>query len=183
MPKIQLSKLTSTFLTVKGQTQNGDENNCFPVALAIASGETLSVWEKALEEAGRIKGKGTKVPMAVEAAKALGYELKPLPTELGAEIRSKYKGVHSGLKGLTTHHPVRFSEAWVGITAILITAKHAAAVVNGVNHDWSVNNQLRVTSMWQLTKDGVPCVPDYGTPEVYQWKDPSEFEAPSDQAA
>lgn len=179
MAKINNINLTDTFVAVRDQTVEGDSNNCFPIALAIASGLPLSVWTEAMAKAGRQLGKGTKIPMAVEAAKALGFELKPVDIKERVDIRSKYKGVHAGLKGMTTHHPIRFSYAWEGFTGILITPKHAAAVVNGVNHDWSVNNQLRVTSIWRLFKDGEPVVPVYDTPECYLWKDPADFEAPT----
>ena len=69
----------------------------------------------------------------------------------------RYPGSHAtALRSVTTHHPDRFKDVWRdGNAYIFHTTRHVAAVVNGVNHDWTRGRACRVKTIWEI----VPATP------------------------
>ena len=54
-------------------------------------------------------------------------------------------------QNITTHHPEKYNKVWKdGKKYIFSTARHVAAVIDGVNHDWTVGRSLRVQDVYQV---------------------------------
>lgn len=130
----------------------GDDNACFPAAIAVLADLPFETVQKAFAEAGRQTGKATMFSVAHEACKALGFQLKKLPTKWELDMIYSYPGVHKNLKNITTRHPVRFAKAWAGQSVLLHVNGHVAAVKDGKMHDWSINRSMHVMAVYQLVK-------------------------------
>lgn len=147
--------LTEKFGQIRQQiVASGDENACFHAAIAVLSELSFDVVQKAFAEAGRKNGKGTPFAVAIEACKALGFELKKLPTKWELDMIYSYPGVHKNLKNITTRHPVRFAKAWAGQSVMLHVNGHVAAVKDGKMHDWTINRSMHVIAVYKLVKIG-----------------------------
>lgn len=131
-----------------GRTK-GDNNFCSVVALAFVSGLSFLKSQIALEELGRMKGKGMNNPAILEAMKVNGVKLSKVEPE---SFIAKYPKPHKqALKHVTTHHPRRFAEIFAEGTYVMFTSDHVAVCVDGELKDWSVNNALRVKEIYKVT--------------------------------
>jgi len=130
----------------------GDENACFPAAIALLTGLELPVVLQAFSEAGRKTGQATPWGIAREAVKALGYKMVRKDYIWTRSIIESYPGVHKTLQNITTRHPVRFAKQWEGQTCLLHVDGHVAAVVDGRILDWSANRAKRVIAAYDIVK-------------------------------
>lgn len=132
-------------------SQERENKDCSVKAIAISCGVHYKDARKALANEGRKNGKGAYTHQILNAAKALGR------TATKVDVRKfidKYPGVHSNLKSITTHHPERFHDVWEdGKTYLAFTSNHVLAIVNGVNHDWTVTRQKRITALYVINQD------------------------------
>ena len=137
---------------VAESNSSGDNNDCFPKAIAVLTGLPLADVIKAFAEAGRLTGKGTPWGVAREGVKALGYKLERVDSMWQCRMLESYPGVHKNLKNITTRHPVRFAKQWEGVSVLMHVNAHVAAVKDGKMHDWSINRSKHVIDIYKVVK-------------------------------
>jgi hypothetical protein len=130
----------------------GDNNDCFPTAIALLTGLDTEAVRKAFADAGRKSGQGTRWGVARAAVGALGYKMERLPIKWKHEMIATYPGVHKNLQNITTRHPARFAAQWAGQNVLLHVNGHVAAVVNGRMLDWSINRSMHVLDVYKIVK-------------------------------
>ncbi len=131
---------------------SGDNNDCFPKAIAVLTGLPFETVVAAFAEAGRVTGKGTPWGIAREAIKALGFKLERMGPAWWDDMLESYPGVHKNLKNITTRHPVRFAKQWEGVSVLMHVNAHVAAVKDGKMHDWSINRSKHVIDIYKVVK-------------------------------
>lgn len=153
MARINNIEVTPAYAAVVGAAATkGEDNDCAVRAISILSGLSYETVHDAFIAAGREVGKPTPWTVITAACAALGVTLKEVKPERTADIIASYPGVHSALKSITTHHPVRFPKAWADQPAVMMdTGGHVAAFKDGQLHDWSVNRAMRVKKLWTVT--------------------------------
>ena len=125
-------------------------NDCSVRAIAAATGATYTDAHKACAAYGRANRHGMSILGILAAIRLLGYESVDLRAE---DMIAQYPAAHKTLKSITTHHPQRFSKVWEnGKTYFFVTKGHIAAVVNGVNYDWSQSRCLKVLQLIEIKK-------------------------------
>jgi hypothetical protein len=130
---------------------NGETNDCTVKALALVTGCTYDEALVALAKHGRQKRKGCYMGTQRQALSDLGFNM--VQVDFRARFVNNYPGVHAKLKGATTHHMKRFNKVWSdGKTYYVYTRRHVAAVVNGVNLDWTVGRAKRVVAVYEIIK-------------------------------
>lgn len=129
----------------------GDNNDCFPKAIAALTGLDYEVVREAMKAEGRKDGRGTPWHVARAAAKTLGYDIVR-STGFEAAMIATYPGVHKNLKNITTRHPVRFAKQWAGQSCLLWSDRHVSAVVDGKMIDWAVNRSKHVMGVYRVVK-------------------------------
>lgn len=153
MARIKYVKITPEYAAAREVTAAaGDDNACFPQAVALLSGLPLEEVRAAFAEAGRKNGKATPFTVAHAAVAALGFKLEKVEWKWQWDMIATYPGVHKNLKNITTRHPVRFKKAWEGQSVMLHVNGHVAAVKDGVMHDWSINRSMHVINIYKLVK-------------------------------
>lgn len=131
--------------------EEGDKNYCAILAIAALTGVCPKAVRTSVEDAGRMRGDGTHVWQMIDACKNLGFKMMPIGFQARCDIISQYPGVHKNLRHITTHHPRRFSKVWANKpNMLMITANHAAAYIDGVVVDWSVNTSLRINELYTI---------------------------------
>lgn len=140
---------TDVFLSMCEDAKSMNENNdCTVKAIAITTGVPYPEVHAALKKAGRKDGKGANIYQMQVACKALGYRMVSVPKE---KFLSKYPK-SANLKNITTHHPEKYNKVWKdGKNYIFSVTRHVAAVVDGVNHDWTVGRFKRVQAVYEVT--------------------------------
>lgn len=130
---------------------NGETNDCTVKAIALVTGATYVEAHAALAKHGRKNGKGCCQSVQNAALRDLGYKLTAV--SIRDRFISKYPGTHKNLKSATTHHMKRFNEVWAdGKTYLVYVRAHVAAVVDGVNLDWTVGRAKRVLNVFEVNK-------------------------------
>lgn len=155
MARIKYINRTEEYKSLRDDSaDHGEMRDCSVIAVAAACGVTYQAAHAALKAAGRKDNRGATV-LAIEAAvESLGFFLKPI---LPIDIIAQYEGCHGRvLKSITTHHPHRKNAVgrwWKnGRSYILITESHAAAVVDGVVHDWTSDRAFKVRIVFEVLK-------------------------------
>jgi hypothetical protein len=128
----------------------GEWNDCTVVATAAACGVTYAEAHAALASFGREKGRGLTTKAMLNAIKSLGKSVEFIPSK---KFISLYpKGHRDVLKHVTTHHPERFNDVWAdGKSYLIFTIDHVAAIVNGVNHDWTKSSAKRAREIYLVS--------------------------------
>jgi len=127
-----------------------ENNDCSVVAIAAACDVEYSRAHAAMASEGRRPRRGAYNHDILNAVAALGFTATFVPSK---KFIIQYPGVHSNLKGVTTHHMERFSAVWDdGNTYLLFTSRHVGAVVDGVNVDWTKGTAKRVLKVYKITK-------------------------------
>lgn len=131
--------------------KRGERNDCSVVAVAAVCDVPYEVAHETLRKLGRTRGRGTSTFQILEACKALGFTTERINRRDKIE---QYPGVHGRvLKNITTHHPDRFKAVWRdGHKYLFLTSSHVAAVVNGVNVDWTRGRAKIVNFVYRVTK-------------------------------
>ena len=151
-----------------------ERNDCSVRAIAAASGQSYDYVHGLFAAAGRKTGKGTRTSITNCVVAQLGLKLEDVPSQ---HFLDRYPPAHrKALRNVTTHHADRFPAAWAdGHTYVLFTTGHMLAVVNGVNHDWTRGNALRVKRICRVVRWGrkLRCVAAQNTisprfPKTYQ---------------
>lgn len=136
----------------------GEYNDCAVVAVTIACNVPYADAHKVLAGLGRKKRRGTYRTDTMAAVQKFGYRARSWSREEMQAVIASYPGTHSKLKGITSHHLRRFPESWkekAAGTLLLFSSRHVLAVKAGQVMDWSVNSALRITSVWEITKQEV----------------------------
>lgn len=103
---------------------------------------------RALKSRGRRDNRGATLWQMKLACKDLGFEMEAVANK---NFLDKYPKSGKNLKNITTNHPEKFNKVWKdGKNYIFSTAKHVAAVIDGVNHDWTVGRYLRVQTVFEV---------------------------------
>lgn len=150
MAKIIRKPRTDVFLSMcEDAKELGEHNDCTVKAIAIATGVEYSKVHAELKKVGRKNNKGATIWQMQRACVALGFKMVSVPKK---NFLDKYPK-SANLKNITTHHPEKFNKVWKdGKKYIFSTARHVAAVINGVNHDWTVGRSLRVQVVYEVVK-------------------------------
>lgn len=132
----------------------GERGDCAVRAIAAATNTPYETVHKMMADMGRRNKRGTEWDIIWSTLSALGFKRI---TRTAREFISQYPGSHAtALRSVTTHHPDRFPAVWKnGKAYIFHTTRHVAAVVNGVNHDWTRGRACRVRTIWEI----VPATP------------------------
>ncbi len=153
MPRPKKVQPTMVYTSMRSAgDQMGERNDCAVIALAIVCGVSYEKAWSTLNELGRRKRGGTFRFHTLQAIKSLGKRLERV--HLADMIASYPKPHRNVLKSVTTHHPARFPKAWKdGRTYLIFTSTHALAVQDGVCHDWSASNALRVEEIFEVVDE------------------------------
>lgn len=155
MPRIcrDENRATQEYLSLREASRaNGERDDCAVVAVAAVTGVTYEVALQALTAAGRRPRNGTYTRTIHEALQAIGFRVVRMDAR--ADFIARYPAAHQCLKSVTTHHPRRFHGVWAdGAAYLLYTANHVAAVVNGVNHDWTHGRALRAQQIFRVERN------------------------------
>lgn len=150
MPAPIKKSLDSRFNQLQDEAQRMEENNdCSVKAVAAVTGASYYDAHHAMRLQGRERGKGCSVGAILRAVEEMGFDV--IPVGIDSFIKKYPKPHCNALKGVTTHHMDRFNKVWAdGHTYLIFTAAHVAAVIDGVNVDWSRGNAKRVQSVWRI---------------------------------
>ena len=125
-----------------------ERGDCTVISIAATTGRSYEDTHVALKAAGRVDGQGARLSVMRKAIDALGFTVTEMPKEM---FINRYPKSHRRLKSVTSHHPERFNKVWKdGCNYIFINCKHALAVVDGENCDWSKGKALRVQRIWKI---------------------------------
>ena len=155
MPKIVKvgnSELYSAHLVAAVEAK--ERGDCAVRAIAALTDTPYEKVHAMMAAQGRKHGRGTCWGVIWGTLSDLGF--KAVRRDPYDFIR-QYPGSHAtALRSITTHHPDRFPAVWQdGKAYIFHTTAHVAAVVNGVNHDWTRGRACRVKTIWEI----VPATP------------------------
>lgn len=144
MPAIYKVPTPEAFSSLNIDSASFNEaNDCAVIAVAAFTGQPYHVVHKLMLKNGRVPRMGTKPHVTDKTLRDLDC---PVFTPMMAlsHIRAKYPR-RTKVKGMTSHHPRRFPESFVGCPDMLLrTEGHIAAMVQGVVQDYSINKVLRV---------------------------------------
>lgn len=153
MARLKAAPRTAEFTELRREGHElGDRNDCAVIAVAAATGVPYKAAHEALRLAGRKAKRGTPMLATEEALAALGFNLKAwtIPQQL-KKVLEYGPGFRNS--SITTHHPHRFHQHRKGEGTLLFRTKaHILCIKDGVNHDWSHRNSLRVISIYQVTR-------------------------------
>ncbi len=154
MPRIQPNSMSELYQKVElSSAINREGRDCAVRAVAILCGVDYKIVRDEMERIGRKKGHGTRMWITHTALNHFGFATVRVPH---LEFIQKYPGYKPHWKGITTHHPTRFSKVWKdGHNYLFVTSRHVAAVIDGRTHDWSDNRALRVLSVYRIVKTEV----------------------------
>ncbi len=154
MPAIKTNTpKSSTYIELREKAKSLNEtNDCSVKALTIVTGLAYELCHAALKTAGRRDRDGATVGQMRSALAALGFNAR-YDREFSSDMISTYPKAHQILKGLTTHHPVRFAKQWADVRpCLLMQSRHVSAFVDGRVHDWAEGTARRVTQVWFVEK-------------------------------
>lgn len=155
MPRIK-STLRPTAFTAKQIEASAlrENNDCSVKAISIACGVPYAEVHALMKSLGRKDRRATPRIISRRTVEALGYRIREWSIAERINMIRSYPRPHCGLSSITTHHPRRFPAAWVGCHSNMIwtTARHMLAVKDGAVQDWSINNALRVDTIWEVEK-------------------------------
>lgn len=127
-----------------------ETNDCAVRAVTVATGADYELIHKLMIDCGRKPRKGTPTYVTHRVMNELGYDMRPISP---FAFISRYPGAGKKLQNVTSHHMRRYPSVWKdGKTYLLRSRGHIWCVVDGENHDWSINNALRVIEIYEVTK-------------------------------
>ncbi len=143
------SRFTEQFSAMESERiALGDTNDCAVKALAVATGADYKTVHALVASLGRKPRRGTNWSIIDDALRALGFERVYVAA---VHFIHQYPGTHWNLRSVTSHHPERFPEVWRdGKTYLFDFGDHVAAVVNGVNHDWTKGRARRARRVFSI---------------------------------
>jgi len=149
MPAIQRVSRPEAFLKLADEAMTFNEtNDCAVKAVALACDVPYAVAHAELKRQGRKERKGTYIFQTLKAISVLGKTATIVPLRFFVD---QYPGNHKNLKGVTSHHPRRFPNAWdKNKTYLLRSRGHILTVKGGQALDWSVNKALRICDIWEI---------------------------------
>lgn len=152
-----MGKITKVALTASakalGETaaKFNEMNDCVVHAVSIATDTDYETVHAKFTEAGRASRRRTQWTITQTVIAKLGYGMTAIVPS--AFIRQYPKPHCWALKHVTTHHPRRFNAIWNdGNTYLFHCRGHLLAVKGGEVHDWSINNLLRVKTVYRVVK-------------------------------
>ncbi len=150
MARIKKAPLSPVFNEVQqASVAAGENNDCFPKAVAILTELPYETVTEAFSEAGRVSNQATPWAVARVAIEALGFKLERI-ANFERDMIASYPGIAKTLKNVTTHHPARYKKCWEGQSVLLHTNRHVSAVKDGKMHDWAINRSLHVIGTYRI---------------------------------
>lgn len=151
MPAIKKTGAADEYRALRADSATFNENNdCTVVAIAAVTGVPYAVAHAALAAEGRKNGRGCFKPQQRAALEKLGFKLIRLPVE---SVLHSYPHPYNQLKNVTTHHPERVKGFWAdGAKYLFYTRGHVAAIINGVNVDWTKGRAKRVLEIYRVVE-------------------------------
>lgn len=154
MPGPKRTTTSETYKNVaKGSAEFNDCNDCTVIAIAVATGTPYKKVHAILKRLGRKPGKGTSIENMKRCCKELGFKMEAWDWRQYSEPLSQYPKAWNA-RWITTHQPRRRPKVWAQYkdrVLIFHTARHVAAVKDAKVHDWSINNSLRVHTVYEVT--------------------------------
>lgn len=127
-----------------------ESRDCAVIAIALVCDSSYEAALALTKKFGRKSNAGLGSTAIIAAIKETGAHLTKVDP---GRIISKYPGVHSNLKHITSRHPSRFHEVWKnGKTYIAFVRKHCFAIIDGENHDWSANRSKHVEELYEIKR-------------------------------
>ena len=152
MARIPVVGKSEVYLAHRNEAAAKNESNdCAVRAVAALTNTPYEVVHAMMARKGRKARKGTPWPIIIATLQDLGFNLERRPAY---DFISRYPGSHAtALKSVTTHHPDRFPEVWRdGKAYMFSTRAHVAAIVNGVNHDWTRGAARRCLDIYEVVR-------------------------------
>ena len=152
MARIPVVGKSEVYLAHRNEAAAKNESNdCAVRAVAALTNTPYEVVHAMMARKGRKARKGTPWPIIGSTLQDLGYKCV---LRHAREFIRRYPGSHAtALKSVTTHHPDRFPEVWRdGKAYMFSTARHVAAIVNGVNHDWTRGAARRCLAIYEIVR-------------------------------
>lgn len=152
MAKIKRTAWSQCFVSLHDEAQKlKDNNDCTVKCLALLGQIPYADAHKMLADAGRKPGRGASHGVTEKLIVSLGYKLTKV--DIQAIIESYPRPHCDVLKNMTTHHPRRFPGCIDKNKRYLALARgHILAIIDGEVKDWTVNNALRITHLFEVTK-------------------------------
>lgn len=153
MTRIKKSELAEGYSAVRtnGFGIEKGRNDCAVVAVSIACGVAYEYAHATMKLLGRVDDRATANYITRKALDHFGFDRVTVDMQ---EILNRYPLPHCNvLKNVTTHHPRRFPGTFDSSKVYLFqTSGHILAMRDGIVHDWSVNNSLRVLGIEEIIK-------------------------------
>jgi hypothetical protein len=154
-------RVSATFNAMEEHARRiGEANDCSVKAIATVCGVSYATAREVCAQNGRKSGDGMRTNDMLHAVRSLGFDCKEFSRYgegcIKSTFISQYPPSHQILKNVTSHHPKRFNKVWADGKSYLFFAKnHVLAVVDGVNHDWTVGRAMQVYLIVEITKRSV----------------------------
>jgi hypothetical protein len=133
-------------------SDNNEKGDCAVKALVLLTGLPYAQVNQALIEGGRKPRRGTQWWVMDRGLEILGFKREKIDGWIEKMIAS-YPGGHSRMAHITTHHPRRFKKQWQGVEPLLLDcSRHVAAFKDGVVHDWTINQSMRVNNVFRIVR-------------------------------
>ena len=148
---------TAYYDLVRAAREKDETKDCAVKAIALATGAKYETVLEMLAAEGRKKKGGTHDRQTREVLRKLGYGMKKMPFIEMRKIIKGYPKPHcNAIKNITTYHPRRFPESFTerftGKVILFFTKSHVACYRDSEMHDWSTNNRLHVTEIYEVKK-------------------------------
>lgn len=131
------------------RAEANERGDCAVRAIAAVTNTDYAKVHAMMAEMGRKHKRGTPWEIIWATLHALGFRRVQ---RCAMDFIQQYPGSHAtALRSVTTHHPDRFPAVWQNNKAYIFhTTRHVAAIVNGVNHDWTRGKACRVRTIWEI---------------------------------
>lgn len=130
-----------------------EKNDCSVIAVALSTDSRYEDVHDTFTVLGRRARKGCSPIIIRKAVEKHGHIVRSWGWKRMREMIESYPHPHDALKNITTHHMRRFPESWSDVSnVIMLTRSHCLCVKDGVNLDWSINNALRASDIWDIIK-------------------------------
>jgi hypothetical protein len=152
MPRLKRTEYPTEFKVMRNAASYvGENNDCAVVAVALLCRAPHDEVTELSCKLGRTKGKGTSWSIIRKMFAYYGYEFNRMNKD---HFISQYPKPHCDvLKNITTHHPRRFPGVFNDGNEYLLDCRlHVAALQGGEVKDWSINNSLRVSTVYIVKK-------------------------------
>lgn len=126
----------------------GEKNDCSVKAIAAVTGISYEEAIALAAKFGRKARHGMQTPAINEAIISIGFKVTKVDPKT---FISRYN--RKNIKNVSTFHPERFPEVWKdGKTYLFYVKGHVAAIIDGVNHDWTEGKSKHAKHIYLVEK-------------------------------